>query len=388
MLLRRELIISLALVASCACVMPMGNEFFGSAYTDHWLVGDTASPDCVGAAPGSLVPDDTDCTKFYVCVADGQLSPTSFPCGDDYECFAAGACVLTTDADAATKCETPCAGGDGGGGCATECPDPVTATTVVASSDCTKFKLCFAAPPTALPYRMYDQSTRGEVEISCPSDTPFFNGAECGNDKAACCSCKEGTCTKVGDFLPDPNDCHSYLQCVDQAGDGVLVPVGPIPCENGGSFVGTACTADTECENACDAGSSSDTTAGVTTPAGGVTTPAGGVTTASGSDTTAPGSDTTTPGGESTTSGGDTTATSAETTTSDGCTDLADFVCTAQGYYAHCITCESEYINCQTSGGTPTMGTCAGDLVFNPDPAFPYCVRPENCPFHPSKIFN
>ncbi|CAL4244833.1 unnamed protein product, partial [Meganyctiphanes norvegica] len=361
-------------VASCACVMPMGNEFTGRAYIDHWLRVFAPPDDCDGATAGELVPNKADCHNFYVCLGDGEISPTSFPCGDDYECFypAVGGC--TTDA---TECEAVCAGGGGGEGCATECPDPVTVTTIVASSDCTKFKLCFA-PPSAAPYSWYDQSTRGEVEISCPSDTPFFNGAECGTDKAACCSCQIGTCVYETERLPDPNDCHSYLQCVDADGDGTVDPdpVGPIPCENGGSFDGTACTANTNCENACDAGA---TTPAATTSVP-FTTPVDTTSTTPHYTTSVP---LTTPADTTSDAVTTETATIGTTTTFDGCIDLSHYTCPALWHYARCPYCDPSYIICDSMTMEPRYGWCPDDLAFNPNPDYPYCIPSGNCPFNP-----
>ncbi|XP_069970527.1 mucin-2 [Penaeus vannamei] len=58
--------------------------------------------------------------------------------------------------------------------------------------------------------------------------------------------------------------------------------------------------------------------------------------------------------------------------------------CTHPGSFPRCQHCCSDYIQCEPSlsgpGYTPTVAKCPGNLVFNTDPTYPYCVRPEDCP--------
>lgn len=58
--------------------------------------------------------------------------------------------------------------------------------------------------------------------------------------------------------------------------------------------------------------------------------------------------------------------------------------CTHPGSFPRCQHCCSDYIQCEPSlsgpGYTPTVAKCPGNLVFNTDPTYPFCVRPEDCP--------
>ncbi|KAK4328532.1 hypothetical protein Pmani_001021 [Petrolisthes manimaculis] len=63
---------------------------------------------------------------------------------------------------------------------------------------------------------------------------------------------------------------------------------------------------------------------------------------------------------------------------------INSLVCPGAGYFSMCIyTCQPQYFECSAYGATGTILTCGGDLVFNSDPDYPYCVLPSNCPYHP-----
>ncbi|XP_047484360.1 mucin-2-like [Penaeus chinensis] len=74
------------------------------------------------------------------------------------------------------------------------------------------------------------------------------------------------------------------------------------------------------------------------------------------------------------------TSTTMETSTA-GCVD--SLTCTVIGAVAKCNICENEFFYCDTVGQEAGVYSCTGDLVFNPDPAYPFCVLPTNCPYHP-----
>ncbi|CAL4160458.1 unnamed protein product, partial [Meganyctiphanes norvegica] len=224
------------------------------------------------------------------------------------------------------------------GVCSTECP-PAGGTGVIAdTTSCNKYYLCNGA---------------GQVELYCPSERPHFNGVTCVNDPATCCKCQRETCAgDMFELLADPQNCHSYYACLNIDGGTEFTPQGPYQCDNGGSFINGACDdKTTECENACDAVDST------TTPVTNTTV------------TTSPGTNV--------------TSTTTATIIPGGCIDPSDFTCPKQGFYARCPDCDPSYFNCKAQGSTPTVGYCTGDLVFNPVPVFPYCIKPENCPFEP-----
>ncbi|CAL4126364.1 unnamed protein product, partial [Meganyctiphanes norvegica] len=107
------------------------------------------------------------------------------------------------------------------------------------AEDCNKNYLCVGDGPPFSP-----------VALTCPPDTPYFDGFECVTDQASCCNCQIESCTEEGELLADPQDCHAYYLCVMIGGDLMQLPV---DCPNGGSFINGACDdATTECETACD----------------------------------------------------------------------------------------------------------------------------------------
>ncbi|XP_042890598.1 mucin-2-like [Penaeus japonicus] len=58
--------------------------------------------------------------------------------------------------------------------------------------------------------------------------------------------------------------------------------------------------------------------------------------------------------------------------------------CAHPGSFPRCQHCCTDYIQCETSlsgrGYTPTVTKCPGGLVFNTDPTYPVCLRPQDCP--------
>ncbi|XP_071544678.1 uncharacterized protein [Panulirus ornatus] len=54
--------------------------------------------------------------------------------------------------------------------------------------------------------------------------------------------------------------------------------------------------------------------------------------------------------------------------------------CETEGNYAACRNCCKHYYHC-TRDGRILSRTCPASLVFNPLPSYPYCVLPTNCPY-------
>lgn len=369
------LIFGILVAASCRDVL--GREFIASHDIEHWLRALAPPDDCNDAsAAGKQVTDPDDCTKFFICTAEGQQTADSYACADydpTFACFdpAKKVCdVAGTGCDAACLVTVPT--------CQTECK--LSLDIIADITDCSRHFLCLA-----------DGADSGTIELYCPADRPYFNGEKCTNDKSACCSCQPETCATAGDLIADPEDCHSFFTCVDLG--GTPTPVGPIPCGGSGSFINGACdSATTECENACDLGEGSSTSSTISTAS--TPTSASSDSTASSLDSTASdstastlttaSSDSTGSTSESTSDSTVTTVSSTPTTSSGTeCIDLSDFTCLDKGFYARCPFCDASYFSCDRNGAEPLQGYCAGDLVFNPNPDFPYCVLPVNCPYFP-----
>ncbi|CAL4085079.1 unnamed protein product, partial [Meganyctiphanes norvegica] len=122
-----------------------------------------------------------------------------------------------------------------------------------------------------------------------------------------------------------------------------------------------------------------------TTSASDSTTGFASSTTMASSDLTMTSSDSTAASSDSTMASSDSTMASSDSSTTSpsgtDCKEISSFNCPANGYYARCSYCDPSYFKCALQGATPTVGYCAGELVFNPTPEYPYCVLPENCPF-------
>lgn len=56
--------------------------------------------------------------------------------------------------------------------------------------------------------------------------------------------------------------------------------------------------------------------------------------------------------------------------------------CRHPGSFPRCTDCCSDFLRCETSedGYAPVAARCPGGLVFNTDPRYPVCVRPQDCP--------
>ncbi|XP_071544991.1 uncharacterized protein [Panulirus ornatus] len=173
----------------------------------------------------------------------------------------------------------------------------------------------------------------------CPAEKPYFDGTECGGDFSKCCEiiCVPYCPADAGD-VPDPLDCTRYYECT--AAGLIADDAGHKSCPAGENFdIPTGkCTADAPCKTLCG-------------------------------------------GAEGTTEPVDGSVSVTGITPTSGC--LASLTCTELGYFPKCTTCQQEYFHCTAVGQPAATGKCSGTLVFNPDPDFPYCVLPSNCPYHP-----
>nr|XP_053632545.1 uncharacterized protein LOC128688646 [Cherax quadricarinatus] len=55
-------------------------------------------------------------------------------------------------------------------------------------------------------------------------------------------------------------------------------------------------------------------------------------------------------------------------------------ICTEIGYVAKCHSCKQDYYKCTAVNTEGIVQTCPGELVFNPDPSYRYCILLADCP--------
>ncbi|XP_071544990.1 peritrophin-44-like isoform X2 [Panulirus ornatus] len=195
-------------------------------------------------------------------------------------------------------------------------------SSVADPKDCGKFQVCVAEDTT--------------LSMTCPSDKPYFDGGNltCGTDLSKCCDnlCVP-YCFTAGTNIPDPLDCTSYYMCA--ADNSPPTDDIHMSCPVGQNFniLTGMCAKGAPCTILCDEG------------------------------------------------GVDTTLIATGITPTSGC--MASLTCTELGYFPKCTTCQQEYFYCTAVGQPAASEKCSGTLVFNPDPGYPYCVLPSNCPYHP-----
>ncbi|CAL4073480.1 unnamed protein product [Meganyctiphanes norvegica] len=73
---------------------------------------------------------------------------------------------------------------------------------------------------------------------------------------------------------------------------------------------------------------------------------------------------------------------SKTTTPSSGCIAASEFTCPNSGFFPKCTNCTPYYFKCEHAGRPAQEGICSGTLVFNTDPKYPYCILPDQCPYH------
>ncbi|XP_063599181.1 protein psiA-like [Penaeus indicus] len=343
---------------------------------------DKCSPDCTGKPAGSKVPDPKNCTQYYLCL-NGEV-PTDHPLWCD-----PGEIFDTT----LNECQP-------GSGCTDQCPATVPNChftcdglydLVSDPSSCSQYFVC-------LPH--------GLEPFGCPAGAPYFNGESCVDDKGACCSdpCTP-FCEAATTQVPDPTDCTKYYICLEP---GLASEEYHFTCDAGQNFnlVTGRCDSGASCVILCGGstvgptGSSSPISTEPSTPSTLTSKPSTLTPNPSNPSTLTPNPSnpstltptlstfssipsTLTPSPSTTptlTPSPSVTSTTTETSTA-GCVD--SLLCTVIGAVAKCNICEQEFFYCDTVGQEAGVYTCTGDLLFNPDPAFPFCVLPTNCPYHP-----
>ncbi|XP_071544989.1 uncharacterized protein [Panulirus ornatus] len=282
---------------------------------------DACDPDCTGMLPGMMVSDPTDCAKFYVCLADG------LPSDESYSCLSGYFNPVTQDCSGTSPiCPNLCTPKQ----CQMTCKTPPQ--YIADPKDCRKFYVCTGV------------SVLGPFD--CPPENPLYGGTHCGNDSTKCCSdlCYP-YCFEANVNIPDPLNCTMYYGC---RATGAVEEGWHFPCPGGENFdiPSGECTSGASCTVLCGE-------ADITT----------------------------TPGVTGTATSDDGNASTPGVTPTSGC--LASLTCTELGYFAQCPTCQHEYFRCTAIGQPAHLQQCTGNLVFNPDPAYPYCVLPTNCPYHP-----
>ena len=270
-----------------------------------------------------------------------------FKCPEDTPVFSDtdGSCVKET-ADNCKPCE-PSGGGGDDGECKYICEKNME--PIADPEDCSTYYICAKGDGDAWP----------AWTLTCSGDKPYFDIKEkkCQTDQTKCCDGCKSECGTDIQAIPDPYDCHSFYMCNGQEGPASLHDT----CPSGQYFDTDKCTAGSSCDNLCSGDNPNP--GGSTSPSGGSTTPYDGSSTSSDGSSTTPDPNIST------------------TKDTNGC--VGSKTCTETGLFAKCETCQKDFFYCSSVGGDAEIKTCSGQLVFNPDPAYPYCIQKENCPFHP-----
>ncbi|ROT65561.1 peritrophin-44-like protein [Penaeus vannamei] len=247
------------------------------------------------------------------------------------------------------------------------------------SPDCTGKPAGFMVPDP-MDCKQFYYCLNGEF----PMDHPFpcgpgmifdviLNKCQVGTDCTAQCptavpNC-HFTCDATYDLVRDPSSCSQYFQCLPHGLEGPFACGSGTPYFNGENCVDDegACCSD-QCTAYCEAA---------------MTQIADPKNCTNYYICLAPGlasEENHFPPSATLTSSPSVTSTTMETSTTV-CID--SLVCTVPGAFSKCNTCDKEFFYCDTIGQEAGVYTCTGDLVFNPDPAYPFCVLPTNCPYHP-----
>nr|XP_045600708.1 peritrophin-1-like [Procambarus clarkii] len=192
------------------------------------LQQDSCLPDCTGKNPLDKVPDPLNCTNYYICINDGTPADHALACPSDnffdpeeLDCFPAPP-----------------------EGCQAACPSPGCLVTCNGSysmiSDafnCSTYYVCIEGVP--------------DIEFTCPSEDPYFDGVSCVSDKDACCkvSCVPYCQTGVVQAL-DPTDCTKCYLCPQE---GPVDPSLHFTCdiEEHFDYQSGQCVAGSSCTSLC-----------------------------------------------------------------------------------------------------------------------------------------
>ncbi|KAK3872853.1 hypothetical protein Pcinc_022108 [Petrolisthes cinctipes] len=217
-----------------------------------------------------------------------------------------------------------------------ECPSPATGSCPVMCADLASSVTTPAAivdPMDCSKYYICESDISDPIgPVTCQSETPWFNGEKCDSDQAGCCAGSSALCEPyctddIVKEIIDPLNCTKYYICLAEGPPSELYH---FPCPSGETFDMTegACLAEASCITLCNS------------------TDGGGMTTGSGD-----------------------------------CQDT--MTCTVEGSFPKCTTCQKQYFFCPTNQGEAYIMECSGDLVFNTDASYPYCVLPADCPHIP-----
>ncbi|XP_045119481.1 uncharacterized protein LOC123509318 [Portunus trituberculatus] len=204
---------------------------------------DECTVSCEGHNPGDKVADPYNCTQYYMCLVDGDLTEKPIPC-DPGSHFEAGKCQGTGE------CTPQCVPKD----CNLLCTKPLV--FIADPFDCNVYYICDASNNPRGPYH-------------CDADKQYFNGEKCTSDESQCCKdhCTP-YCNTVGTQIIDPTDCKSYYVCVEE---GPADPKYHYKCDNGWNFdiASGHCTSSASCVILC--GSTGSPGGGGSTPLPGCT---------------------------------------------------------------------------------------------------------------------
>ncbi|XP_071527838.1 peritrophin-1-like [Panulirus ornatus] len=176
------------------------------------------SPDCTNADSRTFVRDPTDCTKYYVCLdINGEMVPSveSLSCPDGHyfnDDHTLPRCdpISSSTGDYCTRLCDPCMIGCNSDNLGSLQPHPL---------DCSKYFICLAD---------------GHFEENhCPSSMAYFDYMTgfCQEDSTLCfhgCDPCSVHCTKDGQRLMDPYDCHQFHLCSPPTVAKFLCPHGGV----------------------------------------------------------------------------------------------------------------------------------------------------------------
>ncbi|XP_042208909.1 uncharacterized protein LOC121857102 [Homarus americanus] len=324
----KNLILSIILSLAVVCSLGM-------------VTDDSCTVDCMGKNALDKVADPYNCSNYYICLGDDMATDHPVPC-PVANIFDTGKCMTGDPSTCEPTCKPP------------ECPITCNGSLSMISDpfDCTQYYICIP----------------GGVQgpIPCPSDREFFDGANCVKSKEVCCEVPCIPYCHPGDIqIVDPTDCHMYYICT---AEGPVDPNLHFTCPSGDVFdyqVGR-CVKGDKCTTLCPAS---------TTPAN---NPTKSLTTTPANNPT--NSATTKPVNPTATSKAGSTITAPVTPTTDCAVSLT---CDTIGYFPRCHSCQPDFFECKVIGAQATINKCSGNLVFNTDPKYPFCVLPGNCPYHP-----
>lgn len=193
------------------------------------VVGQACVPDCTDCTPGDLVADPTNCQNYYLCLADCQPSDVPFSCDAGFMFDnSTSECIEEDSVDLDCGVCPP--------DCRFACDPSVELSFFADYKLCNKYYLCNGEQVTPL---------------TCPTETPYFDGDQCQDDQSLCCDWCSPYCFDAFVEIADPTNCNNFYVC-KQAG---YYP-GPddlFSCPTGEKFDGALghCSSDALCDQPC-----------------------------------------------------------------------------------------------------------------------------------------